>query len=141
VAECAVPRDRPPKCPDLTGGVESSRTLTPRTEVAWLLPQLADGEIALTDPLINYEWGKTYPAGSALPLGVIELALYVLYLVPKTRYLGGLLMLAYLGGSLATHVHANDGMFFVPVIIGVVAWLGLYLRDRRLRALVPLASD
>ena len=87
------------------------------------------------------EWGKTYPAGSALPLGVIELTLFVLYLVPKTRYLGGLLMLAYLGGAVATHVHAKDGMFFVPVIAGVVAWLGLYLRDRRLRALVPLAAE
>src|SRR4029079_11664590 len=87
------------------------------------------------------EWTKTYPAGAALPLGVVELTLFVLYLVPKTRYLGGLLMLAYLGGAVATHVHANDGMVFVPVIIGFVAWLGLYLRDRRLRALVPLASD
>src|SRR3954464_11642032 len=87
------------------------------------------------------EWGKTYPAGSALPLGVIELALFVLYLVPKTRYLGGLLMLAYLGGAVATHVHARDGMFFVPVIVGVVAWLGLYLRDRKLRALVPLVAE
>jgi hypothetical protein len=87
------------------------------------------------------EWAKTYPASSALPLGVIELTLFVLYLVPKTRYLGGLLMLAYLGGAVATHVHANDGMFFVPIIIGVVAWLGLYLRDRKLRALVPLVSE
>ena len=87
------------------------------------------------------DWSRTYPAGSALPLGVIELTLFVLYLVPKTRYIGGLIMLAYLGGAVATHVHAKDGMFFVPVIIGVVAWLGLYLRDRRLRALVPLASD
>jgi hypothetical protein len=87
------------------------------------------------------DWSRTYPAGSALPLGVIELLLFVLYLVPKTRYLGGLVMLAYLGGAVATHVHAKDGMFFVPVIVGVVAWLGLYLRDRRLRALVPLAAD
>ena len=87
------------------------------------------------------EWSRTYPAGSALPLGVIELTLFVLYLVPKTRYLGGLLMLAYLGGAVATHVHANDGMFFVPVIVGVVAWLGLYLRDRKLRALVPLVAE
>ena len=86
-------------------------------------------------------WSETYPAGSALPLGVIELAVFVLYLVPKTRYLGGLLMLAYLGGAVATHVHANDGNFFIPVIVGVVAWLGLYLRDRKLRALVPLAVD
>jgi hypothetical protein len=87
------------------------------------------------------EWSKTYPASTAVPIGVIELAVFVLYLVPKTRYLGGLLLLAYLGGAVATHVHANDGKFFVPVVIGVIAWLGLYLRDRRLRALVPFASD
>ena len=86
-------------------------------------------------------WSKTYSAASALPLGVIELTMYVLYLVPKTRYLGGLVMLAYLGGAVATHVHANDGMFFVPVIVGVVAWLGLYFRDRNLRALVPLVVE
>ncbi len=86
------------------------------------------------------EWSKTYPARTALPIGVIELAIFALYIVPKTRYLGGLLMLAYLGGATATHVHADDGMFFGPVIIGVVAWLGLYFRDRRLRSLVPLAD-
>jgi hypothetical protein len=83
------------------------------------------------------EWSKTYPVATALPLGAVEAAVFVLYLVPKTRYLGGLLMLAYLGGAVATHLHANDGLFFVPVLVGVVAWLGLYLRDRRLRALVP----
>jgi hypothetical protein len=87
------------------------------------------------------EWSKTYPAASARPLGVIELTLFVLYLAPKTRYLGGLLMLAYLGGAVATHVQAKDGMFFVPVIVGVIAWLGLYLRDRKLRALVPLVAE
>ena len=87
------------------------------------------------------EWSKTYPATAALPLGVIELLTFVLYLVPKTRYLGGLLMLAYLGGAVATHVHANDGKFFVPVLVGVVAWLGLYLRDRKLRALVPFVAE
>ena len=87
------------------------------------------------------EWGKTYPAGSALPLGVVELTLFVLYLVPKTRYLGGLFMLAYLGGAVATHLHAGDGMLFVPVLVGVVGWLGLYLRDRKLRALVPTVDE
>jgi hypothetical protein len=87
------------------------------------------------------EWTKTYPAAAALPIGVIELALYALYLVPKTRYLGGLLMLAYLGGAVATHLHAGDGLFFVPVLVGVVGWLGLYLRDRKLRALVPTVDE
>ena len=82
-------------------------------------------------------WTKTYPAGSARPLGVIEITMFVLYLVPKTRYLGGLIMLAYLGGAVATHLHAGDGNLPIPVIVGVIAWLGLFLRDRRLRALVP----
>ncbi|WP_165245636.1 DoxX family protein [Paludisphaera soli] len=85
-------------------------------------------------------WSKTYPVESALPIGVVELVVFVLYLIPKTRYLGGLLLLAYLGGAVATHVQAKDGLFFVPVLIGVIAWLGLYFRDRRLRALVPLAD-
>lgn len=86
-------------------------------------------------------WSKSYPAGSARPLGIIELTLFVLYLVPKTRYLGGLLMLAYLGGAVATHVHADDGKLFVPVLVGIIGWLGLYLRDRKLRALVPLVDE
>ncbi len=97
-------------------------------------------KIAQTGDFIE-NWSETYPAGSALPLGVIELVLFVLYLVPRTRYLGGLLMLAYLGGAVATHVHARDGLFFVPIIVGVVAWIGLYLRDHKLRTLVPIVAD
>src|ERR1700750_2273912 len=86
------------------------------------------------------EWSKTYPANAALPLGAIELATFLLYLVPKTRYLGGLLMLAYLGGAVATPVHADDGKFFVAILVGIVAWLGLWLRDPKLRALVPVVD-
>lgn len=86
-------------------------------------------------------WSKTYPAGTARPLGIIELMLFVLYLVPKTRYFGGLIMLAYLGGAVATHVRAEDGKFFLPIVIGIIAWLGLFLRDRKLRALVPTVTE
>jgi hypothetical protein len=50
-------------------------------------------------------------------------------------------MLAYLGGAVATHVHADDGKFFVPVLVGIIAWLGLFLRDRKLRALVPVVEE
>jgi hypothetical protein len=49
--------------------------------------------------------------------------------------------MVYLGGAVATHLHADDGMFFVPVLVGVVGWLGLYLRDSRLRALVPIVEE
>jgi len=87
------------------------------------------------------EWTKNYPAAAALPLGIIELAMFVLYLVPPTRYLGGLIMLAYLGGAVATHVHKQDGFFFAPIIVGIIAWLGLYFRDRKLRALVPIVDE
>lgn len=114
----------------------------------WLLsglsavPFLPSAYFKITQPPWFLEdWTKTYPAASARPIGAIELAIVILYLVPKTRYIGGLLMLAYLGGAVATHVQANDGMFFIPVAIGVIAWLGLYLRDRRVRALVPLATE
>jgi hypothetical protein len=67
--------------------------------------------------------------------------MFALYLVPKTRYLGGLIMLAYLGGAVATHLHTRDGFFPVPVMVGVVAWFGLFLRDRKLRALVPIVDE
>lgn len=86
-------------------------------------------------------WTKSYPAGAARPLGLVELATFVLYLVPKTRYLGGLVMLAYLGGAVATHLHAGDGNFPMPIVIGVIAWLGLFLRDKKLRALVPTVDE
>lgn len=87
------------------------------------------------------DWTKTFPAGSALPIGIVEVTLYILYLIPKTRYLGGMLMLAYLGGAVATHVHTGDGLLFVPIVVGVIGWLGLYLRDRKLRALVPFVTE
>jgi hypothetical protein len=86
-------------------------------------------------------WTKSYPAAAALPLGIIELTMYVLYLIPKTRYLGGLIVLAYLGGAVATHLHVGDGFFPVPVVVGIIAWLGLFLRDRKIRVLVPIVDE
>lgn len=86
-------------------------------------------------------WTKSFPAGAAAPLGVIELTNVVLYFVPRTRILGLTLVTAYLGGAVSFHVHARDGMFFAPVLVGVVAWIGLWLRDAKLRALFPLAND
>jgi hypothetical protein len=85
-------------------------------------------------------WTKSYPAGAALPLGIIEIGAYALYLAPRTRVLGCMLLTAYLGGAVATHVHAQDGLFFVPAIFGIVLWAGLWLRDNRLRQLVPLVQ-
>ena len=74
---------------------------------------------------------------SLTAIGILELACVALYLVPRTAILGGILVAAYLGGAVATHVRVGEP-FILPVLLGVFAWLGLYFRDTRVRALVPL---
>ena len=73
-----------------------------------------------------------------LPIGVLELCCAVIYLFPKTGVLGAILVTGYLGGAVATHVRAEQPVFFAPALLGVVAWLGIYLRDRRVRELIPV---
>ncbi len=63
-------------------------------------------------------------------LGVIEIAVTLIYLIPRTSFLGAILMTGYLGGASFTHLRVSDPWFF-PIIIGVLAWLGLALRDTR----------
>jgi hypothetical protein len=77
-----------------------------------------------------------YPSGLAVGIGIVELACVSFYLVPRTSVLGAILLTGYLGGATATHVRVGDP-YFGPIIIGVLVWLAIYLRDRRLRALVP----
>jgi hypothetical protein len=75
----------------------------------------------------------------ATPLGILELTCTVLYLIPQTAVLGAILLTGYLGGAIATHVRLGEGII-MHVVIGIVFWLGIYLRDSRLRALIPLRS-
>jgi hypothetical protein len=81
-----------------------------------------------------------YPASTITPIGVALLISTLLYIFPKTSVLGAILVTGYLGGAVATHVRVNEGVFSIvfPVIIGVLVWLGLYLRDARLQTLVPV---
>jgi hypothetical protein len=83
-----------------------------------------------------------YPESSLVGIGVALLASVILYVVPRTSVLGAILLTGYLGGAVATHVRAGDPVFrmLVPVFFGLLTWGGLYLRDERLRALVPLRS-
>jgi hypothetical protein len=78
-----------------------------------------------------------YPESAITPIGAIELLCAILYAVPQTSVLGAILITGYLGGATATHVRVGDP-FIAPVILGVIAWLGLWLRDGRLAALAPL---
>jgi uncharacterized membrane protein YphA (DoxX/SURF4 family) len=82
-----------------------------------------------------------YPAGALVPVGVTELVCALLFAIPRTSVLGAVLVTGYLGGAVATHVRMAQASFVAPAILGAMAWLGLYLRDPRLRALLPLRRD
>ena len=82
-----------------------------------------------------------YPASVVFPLGIVLLACTVLYAIPRTSLLGAILVTAYLGGAVATNVRVSNPLFgyiLAPVYVAVLLWGGLYLRDERLRALIPL---
>lgn len=83
-----------------------------------------------------------YPESTIVGIGAALLVSTVLYIIPRTAILGAILLTAYLGGAVATHVRVNEGIFPVifAVIFGVLVWLALYLRDEQLRALVPFRS-
>ena len=80
-----------------------------------------------------------YPAGVGKPLLVIEIICALLYAIPQTAVLGAILLTGYLGGAVATHVRAGESFVF-PILFGALVWLGLFLRDSRVRAIVPLRS-
>jgi hypothetical protein len=85
-----------------------------------------------------------WPIGSVRPLGVLLLLVTVLYVFPGTSMLGAILLTGYLGGAVATHVRLQSPLFshtLFGVYLGIVAWAGLYLRDPRLRSLLPLAVE
>jgi DoxX-like family len=73
-------------------------------------------------------------------IGVVLLVSLVIYLVPRTSVLGAILLTGYLGGAVATNLHGGmcPGLILFPAVVGVLVWGGLWLRDRRLRALIPL---
>lgn len=78
-----------------------------------------------------------WPTKLAVPLGILELACVVVYLLPRTAVLGAILLTGYMGGAIATHVRIEEA-FSAQAALGVVLWLGLFLRDARLRAILPL---
>jgi hypothetical protein len=78
-----------------------------------------------------------WPPGSAVAIGILELVCTAIYLIPRTAVLGAVLLAAYFGGATAVTVRMGLN-FALPVVFGIMVWGGLYLRDPRLRALIPL---
>jgi len=81
-----------------------------------------------------------YDESVALGLGVVELLATLLYIIPHTSVLGAILLTGYLGGATATHLRIGEP-FQMAILLGVFVWGGLYLRDERLRLLIPLRTS
>jgi len=71
------------------------------------------------------------------PLAILELSCVAIYLIPQTSVLGAILLTGYMGGAICTHLRAGDP-FYVQTALGVFVWLGIYLRESRLREIIPL---
>ena len=96
------------------------------------------GKLVQAQPVIDGTLALGYPRDSVLMLGVILFTCVLAYVVPRTSVLGAILLTAYLGGAVATHVRVESPLFthvLVPTYVAAFVWGGLLLRDARLRAL------
>jgi hypothetical protein len=100
----------------------------------------AVGHLMKPAPVVEAFVRLGYPLSASVGIGVLLLVCTLLYLIPKTWVLGAILVTGYLGGAVSTHVRAGSSAFEIifPVIFGGLVWLGIYLRDERLRALIPV---
>ena len=100
----------------------------------------AVGKFIKPEPVVTGTIELGYQESVIVPLGVLLLSCTVLYIIPRTSVLGAILLTGYLGGAVATHVRLANPLFthqLFPVYLGALLWLGLYLRDARLRRLLP----
>jgi len=79
------------------------------------------------------------PESLIMPLAILEISCVVIYLIPATSVLGAILLTGYIGGAICTHWRVGDP-FFLQVALGIFVWLGLYLRENRLKGLIPLRT-
>ena len=80
------------------------------------------------------------PESLIMPLAILEISCVVIYAIPATAVLGAILLTGYIGGAILTHLRVGDP-FFMQIAIGIFIWLGLYLRENRLKALIPLIAE
>ena len=80
------------------------------------------------------------PESMIVPLAILELSCVVIYLIPPTAVLGAILLTGFIGGAICTHWRVGDP-FFAQILIGIAFWLGLYLREERLKSLIPLRKS
>jgi len=79
------------------------------------------------------------PESLIMPLAVLEIACVVIYLIPMTSVLGAILLTGLMGGAICSHWRVGDPCF-AQIALGIFVWLGLYLRESRLKGLIPLRT-
>jgi hypothetical protein len=104
---------------------------------ALMLLMSAGMKLAKLDMVVKGTVESGFQEKLIVPLGVVELACTLIYIFPRTAVLGAILLTGYLGGATVTHVRLGQP-FTIPVLLGVLVWLGVFLREPRLRALIPL---
>lgn len=115
--------------------------------MSWLpaLFLLLDGVMKLFKPeaVVKATTELGYPVNVIVPLGIVLTVCTILYLIPRTAVLGAILLTGYLGGAVATHVRVSAGLFSIAfaIVFGILLWGGLYLRNYRLRKLIPLLQE
>jgi hypothetical protein len=121
-----------------TKGVWAGRVLS---GLATLFLVFDSGTHTLLIPSVVEGFAKAgFPPGVVRPIGIVEIVCLVLYVIPRTSVLGAILLTGYLGGAVATNVRMAMPLFafvLAPVYVGIVLWLGLWLRDAALRRVVP----
>jgi len=109
-----------------------------------VLFMLMDGVMKLFKPafVVEATIKLGYPESTIVGIGIALTISTIIYVIPRTSVLGAVLLTGYLGGAVATHVRVGSGWFNVlfPVVFAVLIWGGLWLRDQRLRNLLPLVS-
>jgi len=115
--------------------VWTGRVLSGLASIAFLMSAVVKltGSQQLTEGMAHLG----LPDAMVRPLAILELSCVVLYLIPKTSVLGAILLAGYMGGAICTHWRVGD-VFVTQAALGVLVWLGLWLREPRLRALLPL---
>lgn len=130
--------------PGLITAVSPGKLWTGRV-ISWLIAafMLLDAAMKLIRPApVVQAFARTgWPVELSVVLGIILLISTVLYLIPQTAILGAILLTGYLGGAVATNLRLENPLFsntLFPVYFGILLWLALWLRDPRIRALIPL---
>jgi hypothetical protein len=98
------------------------------------------GHLMKPAPVVEAFARLGYPLSASVGIGVLALICTALYVTPRTSVFGAILLTGYLGGAVSTHVRVGSTLFetIFPVVLGVLMWAGIFVRDAQLPKLIPV---